>query len=181
MRCKISGIVIAVITFSVVLVMGVVLSVLQVQGDSWGEKYVVPGSYLMDWTATDEKEQVFEATMWVHDHIVYTEDIVNTWASSDQLFDEIRSSGSAYDDCDGYAILLCALIRFNIGVPANRVWVVASTMHAQVKYIDMSGSEWKLEPTWSWILPGGTPGIIIEFNDQVVVYHITPIPEVNKI
>jgi len=69
---------------------------------------------------------------------------------------------------DDYAILLCALIRFNIGVEPLRVWVAIRGNHALVGYVDVNGMYWKLDPTWGMITPGKT-GWYVMFNDDWVI------------
>jgi len=85
--------------------------------DGKGDEFIVFGTYdLADTSGTTELQMVISATHWVHGYITYKADVVETWWSSDQVYDN-----SIDDDCEEYAILLCAIIRFKIGVPAGRV------------------------------------------------------------
>jgi len=147
--------------------------------DGNGAEFVVNTTYPILISGTTEGQKVVNATHWVHDNIVYTADVVETWMSSNQTYGQIDANwdgivdGTATGDCEEYAILLCALLRFNVGVLPSRVWVATSGTHATVQYVAPSGMKYNLDPTNDWILPGGAPGKI-KFNDEWAVYHGPP-------
>ena len=138
-----------------------------------GAEFIVNMTYNVTFEGT-ELEQVLAANTWVHTHINYTYEPVDNWRSSDQIYADIEALGEAYDDCDGYAILLCALIRFNIGVPADRVWVACCAIHAVVQYETETGFKVTLDPTNNVYRRGGAPGQI-KFNDEWAKYHGPPL------
>ena len=92
-------------------------------------------------------------------NMVYVPDEGDVWTSSNQSFERLTG------DCEDFAILLCALMRFNIEVPADRVWVQAGILavpggekrppifgHAYVVYKAERGGIFYIEPQW-----GGYP------------------------
>ena len=98
--------------------------------DGDGAEFVVDTFYDVEFPGDTEFDQVLAAADWVAFHMTYEYDPDppgDVWTSSDQQFDEITIGveGSGTGDCEDIAILLCALMRFVIGVPANRVWVQA--------------------------------------------------------
>ena len=84
--------------------------------DGEGNEFVTPvgagqesAGYWIGWVA----EQAQTPGNWVVD-------TVETWTASDQMFTKLQG------DCEDWAILLCALLRFHTpdgGVPADRVWI----------------------------------------------------------
>ena len=96
--------------------------------DGDGAEFVVDTFYDVEFLGDTEFDQVLAAADWVAFHMTYEYDPDppgEVWTSSDQQFDEITPGveNSGTGDCDDIAILLCALMRFVIGVPADRVWV----------------------------------------------------------
>ena len=86
----------------------------------------------------------------------------DVWTSSDQQFDEITPGvpGSGTGDCEDFSTLLCALMMFSIGVPADRAWVQAGIIvvpeeekppivgHAYVVYKAERRVIFYIEPQW---------------------------------
>lgn len=153
--------------------------------DGNGAEFVVDATYNVTFGGTTEFEQVLNAANWVALHMMYVPDPSppgDVWKSSDQSFDEIDSSGWTIGDCEDFSILLCALMRFNIGVPAKRVWVQAGIIasptseeppyapppavvppifgHAYVVYKAERGGIWYIEPQWGgYPYRGSTPSM----------------------
>ena len=103
--------------------------------DGDGAEFVVDMEYDVELTGDTEFDKVLSAANWVAYHMEYESDPDppgDVWTDSDQQFDEITPGveGSGTGDCEDFAILLCALMRFNVGVPANRVWVQAGILAA---------------------------------------------------
>jgi hypothetical protein len=115
------------LAIAVTLTFGVALAALAYQACGWGEirealidgrgnEFIEP----VDWTPSPgtELEQVLEAANYVADRLTWTPDPAacgDLWTSAG----DIGITG----DCEEFAILLCSLMRFSIGVPASRVWV----------------------------------------------------------
>jgi hypothetical protein len=98
--------------------------------DGNGAEFVVNTLYDVEFPGDTEFDQVLAAADWVAYHMTYEYDPDppgEVWTPSDDQFDEITegTEGSGTGDCEDIAILLCALMRFVIGVPADRVWVQA--------------------------------------------------------
>ena len=103
----------------------------------------------------------------------YVLDEGEVWTSSDQQFNEDPRTG----DCEDFAILLCALMRFNVGVPANRVWVSINLVtepgagvvaaHAWVGYKLERGGMAYIEPQTGNLYRGRPKGMLT-FNDEWV-------------
>lgn len=104
--------------------------------DGDGAEFVVDTDYLdefgqdLEFPGDTEFDKVLAAADWVAYYMTYESDPDlpgDVWTPSDDQFDEISIGyeGSGTGDCEDIAILLCALMRFVIGVPANRVWVQA--------------------------------------------------------
>jgi len=85
----------------------------------------------------------------------------DVWTTSDQQFTEILFNDPlpGTGDCEDFSFLLCALIRFVVGVPADRVWVQAGLVavpiqedkpplagHAYVVYKAKRGGIFYIEP-----------------------------------
>jgi hypothetical protein len=91
--------------------------------DGEGNEFVTPvgagqesAGYWIGWVA----EQAQTPGNWVVD-------TVETWTASDQMFTKLQG------DCEDWAILLCALLRFHTpdgGVPADRVWISVNLVTA---------------------------------------------------
>jgi len=140
--------------------------------DGDGAEFVVDTTYGdLEFTGT-ESQKVLAAANWVAYHMAYDEDDPpgeDVWTASDQQFAEI-TPGVQYlgtGDCEDFAILLCALARFVVGVPADRIWVQAGFAsvpnvapeatpplvgHAYVVYKAQRRGIFYIEPQW-----GGYP------------------------
>jgi len=147
--------------------------------DGKGDEFVrlikdLPSDYFSDETEFDAVQQ---AITWVATHMTYVADIGEVWTSSDQMYTRLEG------DCEDYAILLCALLRFHTqgGIPAKRVWVVVGLVtspgegviagHAWVAYKMERGGTVYIEPQTGWIFRGNLPGYgghMLNFNDQWV-------------
>jgi hypothetical protein len=124
--------------------------------DGAGDEFVVNTGYSDDFAGVTEFEKVLEAANWVAYHMRYEFDPPgDVWTSSYQQFEEIKTGIGAADlnkdeviddsdklldglyagtgDCEDFAILLCALMRFNLEVPADRVWVQAGILAVPVE------------------------------------------------
>lgn len=137
--------------------------------DGAGDEFVVDDEYNVDFEGDTEFEEVLSAANWVAYHMKYEPDPDppgDVWTPSDDQFAEITSGvpDSGTGDCEDFAILLCALMRFNVGVPANRVWVQAGILaapgeekrppifgHAYVVYKAERGGIFYIEPQWGGI------------------------------
>ena len=130
--------------------------------DGAGDEFVVEGSYDAELTGDTEFDKVLSAANWVAYHMKYEFDPPgDVWTPSNDQFAEITLGvpGSGTGDCEDFAILLCALMRFNVGVPANRVWVQGGILvvpgeeekppifgHAYVVYKAERGGIFYIEP-----------------------------------
>ena len=137
--------------------------------DGDGVEFVVFGNYGdIEFTGDTEFDQVLEAANWVANNMTYEDDPPDedVWTASDQQFAEITNGGGT-GDCEDFSILLCALMRFVIDVPANRVWVQGGILsvpddapedtppifgHAYVVYKAERRGIFYIEPQW-----GGYP------------------------
>ena len=137
--------------------------------DGDGAEFVVDTDYDIEFTGDTEFEKVLAAANWVADNMEYEpdpDDPGDVWTDSYQQFEEIIK-GSGTGDCEDFSILLCALMRFVIGVPANRVWVQGGILsvpgfapdvtppifgHAYVVYKAERRGIFYIEPQW-----GGYP------------------------
>ena len=142
--------------------------------DGDGAEFVVNTDYDVEFSGagTNEFDQVLAAANWVAYHMDYEDDPFppgDVWTPSDDQFDEITIgvAESGTGDCEDFSILLCALMRFVIGVPANRVWVQGGILsvpgfapeetppifgHAYVVYKAERRGIFYIEPQW-----GGYP------------------------
>ena len=141
--------------------------------DGDGAEFVVGTfDYNVEFDEDTEFEQVLAAANWVAFHMKYEYDSDppgDVWTTSDQQFNEITPGveGSGTGDCEDFSILLCALMRFVVGVPAKRVWVQGGTLsvpgnapedtppifgHAYVVYKAEKRGIFYIEPQW-----GGFP------------------------
>ena len=132
--------------------------------DGAGDEFVVEGSYDAELTGETEFDRVLSAANWVAFHMQYEFDPDlpgDVWTPSNDQFAEITPGvkGSGTGDCEDFAILLCALMRFNVGVPANRAWVQGGILvvpgeeerppifrHAYVVYKAERGGIFYIEP-----------------------------------
>ena len=140
--------------------------------DGDGAELVVDTFYEVEFSGDTEFEKVLDAANWVAYHMTYVSDSNppgDIWTSSDEQFDEITIGieGSGTGDCEDFSILLCALMRFVIDVPAKRVWVQSGIVttpglapkitppivgHAYIAYKAKKGGIFYIEPQW-----GGYP------------------------
>lgn len=136
--------------------------------DGDGAEFIVDTTY-PEFVEETEFDKVLAAANWVAYHMCYESDPIppgDVWTSSDQQFAEITPgvAGSGTGDCEDFSILLCALMRFSIGVPADRVWVQTGIIvvpeldkpplvgHAYVVYKAEKRGIFYIEPQW-----GGLP------------------------
>ena len=137
--------------------------------DGDGAEFVVDIDYGLEFPGDTEFEKVLAAANWVAGNMEYEPDPDppgDVWTASDQQFAEITNGGGT-GDCEDFSILLCALMRFVIGVPANRVWVQGGILsvpgdapevtppifgHAYVVYKAERRGIFYIEPQW-----GGYP------------------------
>ena len=141
--------------------------------DGDGDEFVVEGEYNVDFEGDTEFDEVQSAANWVASNMEYVLDEGEVWTSSDQQFNEDPRTG----DCEDFAILLCALMRFNVGVPANRVWVSINLVtepgagvvaaHAWVGYKLERGGMAYIEPQTGNLYRGRPKGMLT-FNDEWV-------------
>jgi len=170
--------------------------------DGDGAEFVMDADYPGVSFSGTEFEQVLAAANWVAYHMEYEYDPVppgDVWTSSYQQFEEITIGvqGSGTGDCEDFSILLCALIRFVVGVPADRVWVQGGLVvnrqaedmpplvgHAYVVYKAEKGGIFYIEPQFGGIpYRGSYPSVLhwyfktppqtgesamLRFNDQWV-------------
>jgi len=116
-----------------------------------------------------------EAFSWVISHMSYKSDPnpPDVWTSSTNLYTKIVIEGQGRGDCEDYAILLCALLRYHTsgGISEDRVWVavdqVPGGVHAWVQYIDEDGIQWNLDPLYK-VIKHGNPIVRLTFNDKWV-------------
>ena len=139
--------------------------------DGDGSEFIVDATYAgVEVPEGTEFEKVLSVANWVAFHMIYEDDPDppgDVWTASDQQFVEItiETEGSGTGDCEDFSILLCALMRFVIGVPANRVWVQGGILsvpggevtppifgHAYVVYKAERRGIFYIEPQW-----GGYP------------------------
>ncbi|PKP57622.1 hypothetical protein CVT91_10195 [Candidatus Atribacteria bacterium HGW-Atribacteria-1] len=140
--------------------------------DGDGAEFVVDTFYNVEFPGDTEFEKVLAAANWVAFNMTYVSDPDppgDVWTASDQQFTEIDPDNDikGTGDCEDFSILLCALMRFVIGVPANRVWVQGGIVsvpgvapevtppifgHAYVVYKAERGGIFYIEPQW-----GGYP------------------------
>ena len=135
--------------------------------DGAGAEFIVPipGLDAYEFAGATEMEAVLAAANWVAYHMVWTADdpaYGDVWTASDQQYAEITPGvpDSGEGDCEDFAILLCALMRFHTqgGIPADRVWVQAGVIavpgespppifgHALVIYKAQRGGIFYIEP-----------------------------------
>ena len=145
--------------------------------DGAGDEFVKPIPSL----ATDffdeatEFQAVQAAASWIANNMQYVADDGEVWTSSDQQYAESPRQG----DCEDYAILLCALLRFHTqgGIPADRVWVSVNLVtqpgvgvvaaHAWVGYkLERRGLVY-IEPQTGTMYRGRPRGML-NFNDEWV-------------
>ena len=152
--------------------------------DGDGAEFVNDTTYDVEFAGDTEFDKVLLAANWVAYHMNYTYDPDppgDVWTASDQQFDEITPGveGSGTGDCEDFAILLCALMRFNIGVPADRVWVQAGILavpvaedkppifgHAYVVYKAEHGGIYYIEPQWGGIPYRGSFASLLHWSQH---------------
>jgi len=187
-----------VLVFTAVLVASLSDSVMAYEAWGWdqiredlidgdGAEFVkpIPGLGPNEFSATTEMEAVLLASEWVMAHMTWVADPFppgDVWTASDQQYAEIMASPNQIGtgDCEDFAILLCALLRFHTqgGIPADRVWVKAGIIvladgwtedkppiagHALVAYKSDRGI-YSVEPQWGMIAYRGCkPAILQEY------------------
>ena len=146
--------------------------------DGEGAEFVKPIDGLASdkFNADTESQAVQQAATWVAGNMIYEEDVGEVWTDSNQQYYEVPRTG----DCEDYAILLTALIRFHTqgGIAANRVWVAAGLVtltgtdevigHAWVVYKPESGGMTYIEPQTGMEYHGNLVGEMLQFNDEWV-------------
>ena len=145
--------------------------------DGEGSEFVVDAEYNVDFSGNTEFEKVLSAANWVAYHMAYESDQNppgDVWTPSNDQFAEISPGVNGTGDCEDFAILLCAMMRFNVGVPADRVWVQGGILaapgqeqkppifgHAYVVYKAERGGIFYIEPQWGGIpYRGSFPSIL---------------------
>jgi len=123
-------------------------------------------------------ETEFEKVKYAAEHVAgfsgeYEEDEVETWTAANQFL----TASSGHRDCEDFAIYLCAIVRYVIGVPASRVWVSINLVtepgvgvvagHAWVGYKLERGGNVYIEPQTGKIYRGRAKGML-NFNDEWV-------------
>ena len=146
--------------------------------DGDGAEFVVDTGYDVELAGENEFEKVLSAANWVAYHMEYVPDPQgDVWTPSDDQFDEITPGVNGTGDCEDFSLLLCALMRFNIGVPADRVWVSINLVtepgtgvvaaHAWVGYKLERGGMAYIEPQTGKLYRGRPKGML-NFNDEWV-------------
>jgi len=158
--------------------------------DGDGAEFVVYIDYGLEFSGDTEFDRVLAAANWVVDHMEYEDDPSSpgdVWTSSDEQFEEITIGveGSGKGDCEDFSILLCALMRFVVGVPANRVWVQGGTLsvpgnapentppifgHAYVVYKAERRGIFYIEPQWGGYPYRGSYPSVTFFDNTPPVY-----------
>ncbi len=181
-----------ILVFSVILVLGLVMSVSSVSADEIEDWMIAlrdgkGDEFIMDLGLGDNFFLGVQfAAQWVAYHMSYEADPSgDVWTTADQQFAEITigTENSGTGDCEDYAILLCALLRFHTlsGISAKNVWVVVGTMILPGQGV-VSGHAWVaaklprlgiiyIEPQTGSMFRGNLPGYgghMITFNDQWV-------------
>jgi len=145
--------------------------------DGDGAEFVepIPGLASNEFSAATEFEAVKAAAEWIATNMEYDADVGEVWTSSDQQYAEDPRKG----DCEDYAILLTALLRFHTqeGIPADRVWVSSNLVtepgagvvaaHAWVGYKLERGGMAYVEPQTGQLYRGRPKGML-NFNDEWV-------------
>ena len=145
--------------------------------DGDGAEFVtpIPGLASDEFSAATELEAVKAAAEWISENMGYEADVGEVWTSSDWQYAEDPRKG----DCEDYAILLTALLRFHTqgGIPANRVWVSINLVtepgagviaaHAWVGYKLERGGMAYIEPQTGELYRGRPKGML-NFNDEWV-------------
>jgi len=124
-----------------------------------------------------EIEAVQAVVDWIDDNYFYKEDTGEVWTDSSQTYDLLEG------DCEDWAILLTALLRFhtqygeNKTVSSDKVWVSINQVtekgsgvvaaHAWVGYKLDKGGEIHIEPNLSDLYRGRPKGML-NFNDEWV-------------
>jgi len=126
---------------------------------------------------TTELEAVQAAVDWIAGKYKYEADVGEVWTSSDQMY------GPLEGDCEDWAILLTALLRFhtqyNDGqtIGPDKVWIAINLVtepgvgvvaaHAWVGYKLDKGGKIHIEPGLTGLYRG-SPNGMLNFNDEWV-------------
>lgn len=134
------------------------------------------------WAET-ELDAVKEAVNWVATNYYYVYDVGEVWTSSDQMYEEVIGAQTK-GDCEDWAILLTALLRFHTKygtgyqeITPDKVWVAINLVtepgvgvvaaHAWVGYKLDIGGMIHIEPGLSDLYRGSPHGLL-NFNDEWV-------------
>ena len=156
--------------------------------DGNGAEFVVDTIYDEEFSGDTEFDQVLAAANWVASHMNYEDDpdsLEDVWTSSDEQFTEITNGGGT-GDCEDFSIFLCALMRFVIGVPANRVLVKGGRLsapgfapeentppifgHAYVVYKAERRGIFYIEPQWGGYPYRGSFPSVAHFDNTPPVF-----------
>lgn len=146
--------------------------------DGDGAEFVLPVSLEDDhFYGETEIEAVQAVVDWIAGRYKYEEDNGEVWTDSSQMYDRLKG------DCEDWAILLTALLRFhtqygeNKTISSDKVWVSINLVtekgigvvaaHACVGYKLDKGGEIHIEPGLS-DLSRGRPKGMLNFNDEWV-------------
>ena len=152
--------------------------------DGDGSEFVrevgIPDDYFK---GTTELEALQAAVNWLAAKYDYLADVEEVWTSSDQmLYDPENPDMLKKGDCEDWAILLTALLRFHTQYDGNsigpdKVWVAINLVtepgvgvvaaHAWVGYRLDRGGKIHIEPG-SPYLYRGSPNGMLNFNDEWV-------------
>jgi len=144
--------------------------------DGKGSEFVMDVGDIDDFTGETEIEAVGAAVEWVYEKYTYKEDVGEVWTDSDQMYDRLEG------DCEDWAILLTALLRFHTkydgqAISSDKVWVAINLVtepgigvvvaHAWVGYRLDKGGIIHIEPGLPDLYRGRPYGML-NFNDEWV-------------
>lgn len=146
--------------------------------DGDGSEFVLPVSLEDDpFYGETEIEAVQAVVDWIEVYYEYEADNGEVWTDSSQMYDRLEG------DCEDWAILLTALLRFhtqygeNKTVSSDKVWVSINLVtetgsgvvaaHAWVGYKLDKGGAIRIEPGLSGLYRGRPKGML-NFNDEWV-------------
>ena len=151
--------------------------ILPLLADGKGDEFVKPVGLASDYfTGTTELVAVQAAISWIASEYFYLADVGEVWTSSDQMYSRLQG------DCEDWAILLCALLRFHTQyggktVSAKKVWVTINIVtepgtgvvaaHAWVSYKLDRGGMVHIEPGSPYLYRHAPKGML-DFNDHWV-------------
>ena len=145
--------------------------------DGAGDEFVKDVGLAPDYfTGATELEAVRAAANWIADNYTYKRDANEVWTDSDQMYSRLEG------DCEDWAILLAALLRFHTQydeqtITADKVWVAINLVtepgsgvvaaHAWVGYRLDKGGKIHIEPGLTGLYRG-QPNGMLNFNDSWV-------------